>query len=98
MNSLFINYISCLINQIFKILPLKEECSNNLISYIKDTKQELIGFNKFTEYCNNDAIIMRLVSILQYFENNINDMDISEVKRNVFKAISLCNTLKNKFK
>lgn len=90
------NYFESLVNHFFKILPMREQNESSLIIYMKSLKAELTGYSNLASSVNNDSSLLTLLSILQYLIDNP-DEDVSEVKREVFKAISICNKLKNKY-
>ena len=75
------NYLGGLVNQFFKILPIKESGEPSL--------------NEFMRYLKYDSMYMALLSILQYLIDN--DCDTPVVKREVFKAISICKKLREKY-
>ena len=56
---------------------------------------ELIGFKDLMAEIKNDSMYMSLLSILQYLITN--DCEIAVVKREVFKAISICKKLRKKY-
>lgn len=88
------NYLSQLINQIYKILPLAEEKNPDLSKYIDNLIREICGNEQFLKDIYYDGTMMRVVSILSYW---IYEQEpISLLRRDVFKAISLCNIMKEK--
>ena len=93
--SMFENYISTLINQFFKILPIKESGETSLAEYMKSLQAELIGCKEVIDICEADSIFISLISILQYLIDS--DCDVPTVKREVFKAISLCKKLRSRY-
>lgn len=90
------NYFKNLVNLFFKILPLRENGEQTLPVYIRSLQIELIGCKNIIIDLQNDNNIITLISILQYFYDNP-DSPISEVKREVFRAIAICNKLKDKY-
>lgn len=92
------NYLDWLVNQFFKILPLKENREPSLNEFMKSLQIELIGHKSLMEYIQNDSMYMTLLSILQYLiDNNGDNLDTAVVKREVFKAISICKKLRKKY-
>lgn len=89
------NYLSGLVNQFFKILPIKESGEPSLNEFMRSLQVELIGHKDLMAYLSNDAMYMTLLSILQYMIDN--DCDTPVVKREVFKAISICKKLRKKY-
>lgn len=89
------NYFDTLVNYFFKILPIKENEEDTLIEYMKSLRAELIGCNSLLKDTRYDSAMLSLLSILQYLIDN--DCDVATVKREVFKAISICKKLKKKY-
>ncbi len=90
------NYFSNLVNQFFKILPMRESGEKSLPIYINSLKTELLGCGNIIEELEFDASFLTLISILQYFCDN-EDCSVKDTKREVFKAISICNTFKARY-
>lgn len=86
-------YFERLVDRFFKILPLWEEHEPSLPTYIKSMKAELTGCRELIEGIHKNPSFLSLLFILQYFESHP-DCDVAAVKREVFRAISLCNELK----
>lgn len=89
------NYLNGLVNQFFKILPIKESGEPSLNEFMKSLQVELIGHKSLMEYIQYDSMYMTLLSILQYMIEN--DCSTQVVKREVFKAISICKKLRKKY-
>ena len=89
------NYFERLVNSFFKILPIRESGETTLPIYIQSLQIEVLGCKQFIKILNNDSSIIALVSILQYVYDNP-ECPVADVKREVFKAISICNKLKDK--
>lgn len=87
------NYFRNLINLFFKILPIWESGESSLETYMRSLQAELLGCKELVEAIHDDPLFLSLVSILQYLIDNPS-IEISIVKREVFKAISICNKLK----
>lgn len=94
-NKMFKNYLTTLVDQFFKILPLKEDGEPSLNEYLRSLQLELIGCHDLIVALKNDAMFLRLICILQYLIEN--DCDIPVVKREVFKAIATCKKLQEKY-
>ena len=95
-NRLGANYFKRLVNAFFKILPIKEDGEESLPTYIRSLQSEILGCEKLITELNNNANILTLVSILQYLYDNP-DCSVQDVKREVFRAISICNQLKSEY-
>ena len=89
------NYLSSLVNQFFKILPLKESNEKSLPVYIKSLQREIIGFKSLVDGLGYDRDIIVLLSILEYMI--LEDPDVSIVKAEVFRAINICKKLNERF-
>lgn len=89
------NYLDTLVNNFFKILPIKENEESTLGEYMKSLQLELVGCNSLFENTNYDSALLSLISILQYLIEH--DCDVVVVRREVFKAISICKKLKRKY-
>lgn len=94
-NEMFENYLIALVDQFFKILPLKESGEPSLSEYMRSLQLELIGCRQLIVALQHDAMYMRLLCILQFMLDN--DCDVPVVKREVFKAISTCKKLQEKY-
>lgn len=89
------NYLGGLVNQFFKILPIKESGEPSLNEFLKSFQAELLGFKCLMDQIGNDSMYLTLLSILQYMIDN--DCDTHVVKREVFRAISICKKLQKKY-
>lgn len=90
------NYLRSLINLFFKILPLKESGERSLGTYMRSLQAELLGCNSLVEAVHDDSLFLSLIAILQYLIDNP-DCEVPFVRREVFRAISICNKLKDKY-
>lgn len=90
------NYLSSLIDQFFKILPLKESGERSLEIYMGSLQAELLGCRALVKALHNDHKFLSLISILQYLIDTP-DCDVVFVRREVFRAISICNKLKERY-
>ncbi len=91
------NYFKILVNQFFKILPMRENNEESLPVYIESLRTELLGCNKLVEILEYDPSFLSLINILQFLSDNP-ECSVKVTKREVFKAISICNKLKVQFK
>lgn len=87
------NYFRALINLFFKILPIWESGESSLETYMKSLQAELLGCKELIEAIHDDPLFLSLISILQYLIDNPS-LQVATVKREVFRAISICNKLK----
>ena len=90
------NYLTVLVNRIFKILPIREQNEESLTTYMQSLQAELLGCKGLVSAIQNDASYLTLLSILQYLIDNP-ECTVREVKREVFRAISICNKLKAQY-
>lgn len=95
-SELVCNYFRNLVNQFFKILPMREIDEVSLPIYIESLYSELLGCGNVVDGLNKDAYFLTLLSILRYMMDNP-DCSVHSTKRQVFKAISICNKLKAQF-
>lgn len=96
-NSEFLrNYFKYMVNCFFKILPLREEEEKTLTIYMRSLQVELMGCKSLISHLDNDAMFLTLLAILQYLIDNPT-CPVYVVKREVFKAISVCNELERKY-
>ena len=85
-------YFKCLVNQFFKVLPMRENEEASAGVYLESLRNELIGFGNLIPIIHQDALFVTLLSTLQFFID-YPECPIPTVKRGVFKAISICNKL-----
>lgn len=89
-------YFKNLVNCFFKVLPMKENNEASLVTYMRSLQIELLGCHEFIEAIKNDSAYLTLLSILQYLINHP-EISVREVRREVFKAISICNCLQSRY-
>lgn len=90
------NYFKRLVNHFFKILPMRENNEESLVTYMQSLQLELLGCRNFIKTLNDDPNYLTILSILQYLIDNPG-CSVTQVKREVFRAISICNKLQSKF-
>lgn len=90
------NYFRSLINLFFKILPLKESKERSLETYMRSLQAELLGCKALVVAIHEDSLFLSLISILQYLIDHP-ESDVVFVRREVFRAISICNKLKERY-
>ena len=95
-SELVFNYFKNLVNQFFKILPMRESEEESLPVYIDSLRSELIGCSHLIVGLECDPYFLTLLNILQYLIDNP-DCPVKTTKREVFKAISICNRFKAKY-
>ena len=90
------NYFKQLINHFFKILPMRENEDKTLPLYIRSLQMELMGCDGLIPSLKSNPMFLTLLSILQYILDDPN-CSVKEVRREVFRAISICNRLKAEY-
>lgn len=93
-SNLLQNYFRNLVNQFFKILPMRENEEDSLCVYLKSLQSELLGCKELIPEVRENSLYLTLLAILQYLIDNP-ECTVTEVKREVFRAISVCNKLKS---
>lgn len=99
---MFSGYMRSLINRFFKILPIREDGEatvdgeTTVETYMRSLQAELLGFRELILIIHEDARFVTLLNILQYLIDNP-ECPIPVVKREVFRAITICNKLKAKY-
>lgn len=89
-------YMKYLVGRFFKILPIRESESDSLAVYMTSLQAELIGYKNLNVVAVDNPSFISLICILQYLIDNP-DEPVSAVKREVFRAISICNKLVEKY-
>lgn len=95
-NQMIFNYFNDLVNCFFKILPIREHNEPTLTTYIHSLQIEILGAKDLIKELNENSKFITLVSILEYLKEHP-DMVIPDVKREVFKAINICNKIKEQY-
>lgn len=90
------NYLRNLVNLFFKILPIRENEEPTLPFYMESLQAELLGCSELITVLHEDSMFLSLISILQYLIDRP-DSPVYVYKREVFKAISICNKLKARY-
>lgn len=88
--------MNTLINQFYKILPLKESETETLSSYIDSLLREMLGMKELMAELREDGLYLSLCSILQYHLDHP-DRSVKDVKSDVFKAIHVIKLLRDKY-
>jgi hypothetical protein len=90
---LLYNYFCNLVNQVYKILPMREQKSETLDKYIWRLHAEFLGFAGTFPDLQEDAYFASLLSILQYLRGHCMKDSVGQTKHLVFECISLCEKL-----
>lgn len=91
------NYFTNLVNQVYKILPMRETKQETLPKYIWRLEAELIGCRNLLPPIKEDAYFCSLLNILQYLKDFNSECAIEQVRQLVFEAIHLCEKLKARY-
>lgn len=94
-NENLITYLSYTVNRVFKILPLYEEKSVGVITYVESLIFELDGLELRLdkEYTAEYESLMNTLSALQKEVAKVENGTHSIVKREVFKSIDIIKNI-----
>ena len=90
------NYFKTMVNQFFKILPLRENDDPSLQIYMQSFQSELLGCKELIHALNGDPQFVTLLAILQYLIDTP-QCPFKVLRREVFRAISICNKMRAKY-
>lgn len=93
-STLLSKYFTNLVNRFFKVLPMRESEEATLGVYMRSLQIELLGYKELIVSIDENPLYLSLTSILQFLIDNP-DCPITDVRREIFKAISICNQLKS---
>ena len=88
-------YMSNLTNRFYKILPIRENEPETLKDYIGSLLLEMIGCQSFIAALDNDDRYLTLLSTLEYMKGH--NMEIRDVRREVFRCIGVIKKLQEKY-
>ena len=91
----FCRYFEFLINKTYKILPLKEERSNTLKSYLESYLRELIGNKELIPLLINEPKFITVLNTLQFLISE--EYSNRVCKKEVFKCIRILEEINNKY-
>lgn len=91
----FCNYFRFLINRTYKILPLKEENSETLNSYLESFLRELIGNKELVTVLINEPRFITVLNTIQYLISE--DYSIETCKSEVFKCIHILEEINARY-
>lgn len=84
-----------LVNQFYKILPIRESNDKTLNKYLCSLQRKMLGCKSLITALNNDEYYLCLLSVLQYMIDN--DCNVDIVKRDVFESINIIKKLQKKY-
>lgn len=91
----FCNYFKFLINKTYKILPLKEENSETLQSYLDSFLSELIGNKGLISFLVDEPRFITVLNTLEYLASE--EYSVAKCKREVFKCIKILEEINEKY-
>lgn len=91
---MFFNRLGNMVNQFYKILPIKESGEPTLGKYMESLQRELLGCKDLIVALDDDPQYLSLLSILEYMI--CHDCDVKTVKSDVFKAIGILRRMQQK--
>ena len=94
-NESFCNYFKFLINKTYKILPLKEENSETLKSYLESYLRELIGNKELVSILVNEPKFITVLNTMQFLIAE--DYSTNICKKEVFKCIRILEEINAKY-
>ena len=91
----FCRYFEFLINKTYKILPLKEENSDTLKSYLESYQRELIGNMDLVPMLVKEPKFITVLNTIQYLISE--EYSDKVCKREVFKCIRILEDINEKY-
>lgn len=91
----FCRYFEFLINKTYKILPLKEEKSDTLKSYLESYQRELIGNMDLIPLLVDEPKFVTLLNTMQFLIAE--EYSDKVCKREVFKCIRILEEINEKY-
>lgn len=91
----FCRYFEFLINKTYKILPLKEEKSDTLKSYLESYQRELIGNIDLVPLLVDEPKFITVLNTMQFLISE--EYSDKVCKREVFKCIRILEEINEKY-
>lgn len=91
----FCRYFEFLINKTYKILPLKEEKSDTLKSYLESYQRELIGNMDLVPLLVDEPKFITVLNTMQFLISE--EYSDKICKREVFKCIHILEEINEKY-
>ena len=85
------NYLTKLIDRIYKIIPLKEENSPTIRVYMRSLISEMLSNSELINSLDYDSRLMIIISILN---SVIDSDDHNKYRKDIFKCINYIEQLK----
>ena len=87
------NYFKTLVNQVYKILPMREAEMESLQKYIWRLTAELVGGTGLYPSLQEDSYYASLLNILQFLSDHTGECTVEQTKQLVFEGIHICEKL-----
>ena len=94
-DEMVVRRITGMVNQFYKILPIKEENEGTLQQYMESLQREMLGCQALITSLGNDPQYLSLLSILQYLIDY--DCDIATTRSEVFKSINILKRMRARY-
>lgn len=91
----FCNYFEFLINKTYKILPLKEEKSKTLKSYLESLLRELLGNKELVTILVEEPQFITVLNTMQFLISE--EYTVKVCKKEVFKCIRILEEINSKY-
>lgn len=91
----FYRYFEFLINKTYKILPMKEENSETLKSYLESYLRELIGNKNLVCILVDEPKFITVLNTMQFLISE--EYSVSVCKKEVFKCIRILEDINSKY-
>lgn len=91
----FCNYFKFLINKTYKILPLKEENSETLNSYLESYLRELIGNKNLITLLVDEPKFITVLNTMQFLISE--NYSVNVCRKEVFKCIRILEEISKKY-
>lgn len=91
------NYFDALVNQIYKILPMREHESKTLDRYVRRLCAEIIGGFELYPHLGEDSYYASLLNILQYLRTHGMESSVDQTRQLVFEGIHICEKLRERY-
>lgn len=91
----FCKYFDYLINKTYKVLPLKEENSKTLHSYLESYLRELIGNKELITLLVDEPKFITMLNIMQFLISE--EYSDKVCKKEVFRCIHILEEIKSKY-
>lgn len=91
----FCRYFKFLISKTYKILPLKEEGSETLKSYLESYLRELIGNQKLVSVLVDEPKFITVLNTMEYLISE--EYSVAVCKKEVFKCIHILEEINSKY-